>query len=740
MSNGGKIHFYSPEEVDSGWLCNYSNHPIELENSTWKTVEHYYQSKKFDDLKIIEELNNFDDPDKVRLKAKSYSDKKNPLWHNIKFDVMKKAVKAKFDQHLNLRDKLINTIGFELIENSPDDLFWGIGVERNGENNMGKILMDIREELFAAKIKDSIIHKDFASFSNQRISEELLYQIHLLLINEKQTAIQNLFEQLKINESGDFDWNAASLLQHFPPYDVVSEFEKHPDNNFYSSSGLCWLFGTLGVSKHSIIVYLTNVIKYTSKSKTWWAAGFSLSEITNEDAVSTLKFSIRNQYHSKQLSVLLLNLKDKKNVIGVLLKSNSKNIQEEIFPSLKNQFINTNDIDTKISCLWLFGRLRLIDEEIFQQIKLILSENHSYELKYYTLFALGENISKKYTNLLLTYLDDKDPLIRRLCARALSHIGTTSYLPSLNKKLFEEQDTKVIPEITKAIYNAKNPSYKTKLRLHQSVYENENGLIGDETDKWYADPSIYDIFSEAQDPENICFELILSLVENYNIVVNNPIDLATGTGKLIRRISEYINYKGNLYGVDLSPAMIDFVKKFINRSNLYSQNIQLIESSLVDLNLGIKSSLIISSFGFPSKIFNKNQCYIELNKVYEHLSDDGIFVTLGWDESFNDELNTMWYKFIKDDIVCDSFDEWRKKRSEKIHSARNCNLKWFKKRLLIPIQFKNLNESAFVMGHLFGRDAKKYILSNGITQWSMSMGITCNTKTEIKEILDQWKK
>ena len=100
-----------------------------------------------------------------------------------------------------------------------------------------------------------------------------------------------------------------------------------------------------------------------------------------------------------------------------------------------------------------------------------------------------------------------------------------------------------------------------------------------------------------------------------------------------------------------------------------------------------------------------------------------------------DELNEMWYKYIPDDIVADSFEEWRMKRAAIMTSPRNCKLKWLKTNMNIPLQYTSIEESVNVMGHLFGRDAANDVLNSRQKEWWMSMGITYNTKKEIEKII-----
>ena len=220
--------------------------------------------------------------------------------------------------------------------------------------------------------------------------------------------------------------------------------------------------------------------------------------------------------------------------------------------------------------------------------------------------------------------------------------------------------------------------------------------------------------------------------ENRKLV--NPVDLATGTGRIFRLLLQ-TDYEGTLYGVDLSSQMLHYLDKIIMRQKGYIFDIQLVNSSIQDFKLENKSSFIISCFGFPSKIFNPEICQQELKAVYDNLTDDGIFVTIGWDESFNDELNEMWYKYIPDDIVAEDFEEWRIKRSGMITSPRNCCLSWFKKKIVVPLQFSSTEAAVNVMGHLFGRDAAIDVLQNHQKEWKMSLGITYNTKQELSEII-----
>jgi len=68
-------------------------------------------------------------------------------WEQVKDDVMRRAVRAKFEQNPDIRAILLGTGDEELIEDALNDDYWGRGAEGTGKNMLGKILMEIRGEL-----------------------------------------------------------------------------------------------------------------------------------------------------------------------------------------------------------------------------------------------------------------------------------------------------------------------------------------------------------------------------------------------------------------------------------------------------------------------------------------------------------------------------------------------------------------------------------------------------------------
>ncbi len=70
-----------------------------------------------------------------------------PGWENQRLAVMEDVQMQKFIQYPDLAKKLIETGDAELeYNNTCGDTYWGI-VDGIGENNLGKVLMKVRQRL-----------------------------------------------------------------------------------------------------------------------------------------------------------------------------------------------------------------------------------------------------------------------------------------------------------------------------------------------------------------------------------------------------------------------------------------------------------------------------------------------------------------------------------------------------------------------------------------------------------------
>ena len=72
-----------------------------------------------------------------------------PDWDQVKDEIMLRAVRAKFTQHVDLAALLLSTGGALIVECSRRDTYWGDGGDGSGANRLGQILMAVRAELRA---------------------------------------------------------------------------------------------------------------------------------------------------------------------------------------------------------------------------------------------------------------------------------------------------------------------------------------------------------------------------------------------------------------------------------------------------------------------------------------------------------------------------------------------------------------------------------------------------------------
>lgn len=139
-----------------GYFSNFSPHPIFLDNEIWNTVEHYFQASKFNDTEIRRKIQLMESPMEAAIEGR---DKKNILredWELVKEEFMYKALRCKFTQHPKLMHNLMLTQDCIIIEHTENDNYWGDGGDGRGQNRLGILLMQVRNEL-AKQVDDKLV-------------------------------------------------------------------------------------------------------------------------------------------------------------------------------------------------------------------------------------------------------------------------------------------------------------------------------------------------------------------------------------------------------------------------------------------------------------------------------------------------------------------------------------------------------------------------------------------------------
>ena len=126
------------------FLSNFYPCSIVYEGIEYPTTEHAYQAAKTLDTERRYHISQLETPGQAKRAGKNV--KLRDDWEEVKIQVMYEICKLKFTKP-NFAQKLLATGNQELVEgNTWNDTFWG-RCKGRGQNNLGKILMIIRDEI-----------------------------------------------------------------------------------------------------------------------------------------------------------------------------------------------------------------------------------------------------------------------------------------------------------------------------------------------------------------------------------------------------------------------------------------------------------------------------------------------------------------------------------------------------------------------------------------------------------------
>lgn len=147
-----RVCFY---EQDFYVLSNFSSFSIKWEGLRFDTSEHLYHWLKFAtsaDGKsprptIADAVKAAPSAHEAFKLAERNRQHRRADWDAVKVGLMREVLWAKVLQHEYVRRKLLATGDRELVENSWRDDFWGWGPNRDGQNMLGRLWMEVRAEL-----------------------------------------------------------------------------------------------------------------------------------------------------------------------------------------------------------------------------------------------------------------------------------------------------------------------------------------------------------------------------------------------------------------------------------------------------------------------------------------------------------------------------------------------------------------------------------------------------------------
>jgi ribA/ribD-fused uncharacterized protein len=143
IHNDGKIFgFFGPFRFLSNFYI--PKNGVVFEDLMYPSVEHGYQAAKWPHYQREQFVDiSAGQAKKLGKLAPKFDAKK---WNKKKYDIMSALIYQKFSNNPDLKEMLLLTDGYILEErNSWGDQDWGTNEQGVGENNLGRILMNIRD-------------------------------------------------------------------------------------------------------------------------------------------------------------------------------------------------------------------------------------------------------------------------------------------------------------------------------------------------------------------------------------------------------------------------------------------------------------------------------------------------------------------------------------------------------------------------------------------------------------------
>lgn len=167
------IFFWKPNAntIDESCLGQWQPSPFNIDGDKYSCAEQYMMAQKaylFDDEEIEKEIMNTSDPKLMKALGRKVRHFDPEVWDKAKYSIVLNGNYYKFAQNKEMRDFLLSTGDKILVEASPLDTIWGIGLGKDnekaqniaswrGKNLLGFALMEVRDALRAVYKNECLI-------------------------------------------------------------------------------------------------------------------------------------------------------------------------------------------------------------------------------------------------------------------------------------------------------------------------------------------------------------------------------------------------------------------------------------------------------------------------------------------------------------------------------------------------------------------------------------------------------
>ncbi|MEH0153103.1 NADAR family protein [Limibacter armeniacum] len=130
-------HSKGKKEIGNFIFSQWFESPFTVEGITYKTAEHWMMAKKaelFDNHDLIDQIINAGHPQEAKKLGRKVTGFDKDVWDKHCFEIVKQGNIHKFSQHEAMKAYLLSTKDKVIVEASPYDNIWGIGLAKTAPN------------------------------------------------------------------------------------------------------------------------------------------------------------------------------------------------------------------------------------------------------------------------------------------------------------------------------------------------------------------------------------------------------------------------------------------------------------------------------------------------------------------------------------------------------------------------------------------------------------------------------
>ena len=174
------VFFWKPqnEVINESCLGQWQLTKFLVDMNEYSCSEQYMMAEKarlFKDGEVCNSIMKSKDPKEMKSLGKKVKSFDQTIWDKVKYSIVLNGNYYKFSQNKNIRDYLLSTGNKILVEASPLDTIWGIGLSREnektnnpntwrGKNLLGFALMEVRDEI-------QNVYKNFDKINWEKVNE-----------------------------------------------------------------------------------------------------------------------------------------------------------------------------------------------------------------------------------------------------------------------------------------------------------------------------------------------------------------------------------------------------------------------------------------------------------------------------------------------------------------------------------------------------------------------------------------